>query len=236
MSTKENIWAIIPAAGIGTRMKSETPKQYLKIQNKCVLEYTLERFCFNPLIEGVVVALAEEDPYWPKLSISNHEKIMIVNGGVERCHSVLNGLKTLANKAKAADWVMVHDAARPCLREDDIETLIKKVNEKGTGGILAVPVRDTMKRVDSANCVSETVDRTGLWHALTPQMFRLAELTLAIENALDNGIQVTDEAQALELLNTQPQIVEGHPDNIKITHPEDLLLADLFLSQQGKLS
>jgi 2-C-methyl-D-erythritol 4-phosphate cytidylyltransferase len=236
MSKKEKIWAIIPAAGIGTRMQSETPKQYLKIQDKYILEYTLERFCFHPLIEGVVVALAEGDPYWPNLSISSHEKIMIVNGGVERCHSVLNGLKTLVSKAKDTDWVMVHDAARPCLRDDDIEKLISTVSEKGLGGILAVPVRDTMKRVDNSNCVSDTVDRTGLWHALTPQMFRLTELTLAIESALDNGIQVTDEAQALELLNTKPQIIEGHPDNIKITHPEDLLLADLFLSQQGKLS
>lgn len=235
MTTEQGkIWVVIPAAGIGTRMSSETPKQYMKIQNKCILEHTLERFCFYPEIDGVVVALAEGDPYWSSLSISSNEKLMVTSGGEERCHSVLNGLRYLDEFAQGDDWVLVHDAARPCLRVEDIKKLINTVIEKGGGGLLAVPVRDTMKRADNKNCVTETVDRSGLWHALTPQMFRLADLRTAIENALAEGMLVTDEAQAMELCGVSPLLIEGHSDNIKITLPLDILLAELFLSQQGK--
>jgi 2-C-methyl-D-erythritol 4-phosphate cytidylyltransferase len=232
MPEHAKFWGVIPAAGIGTRMETDIPKQYLKIRGKCILEYTLERFCHFPRISGVVVALAETDPYWPTLSISSHEKLMQTTGGEERCHSVLNGLRRLAEVAAPDDWVLVHDAARPCVRVEDIEKLIDKVSAEGIGGLLAVPVRDTMKRADKLNCVTETVDRAGLWHALTPQMFRLAKLAEAIENALQQELLVTDEAQAMEFHKKPPLLVEGHPDNIKVTHPRDLLLAELFLSQQ----
>jgi 2-C-methyl-D-erythritol 4-phosphate cytidylyltransferase len=234
MTEQGKIWVVIPAAGIGTRMSSETPKQYMKIQNKCILEHTLEQFCFYPGIDGVVVALADGDPYWSSLSISSNEKLMVTSGGEERCHSVLNGLRYLDDFAQGDDWVLVHDAARPCLRVEDIEKLINTVSEQGRGGLLAVPVRDTMKRADSSNSVTETVDRLGLWHALTPQMFRLAELKTAIENALAEGMLVTDEAQAMEFSGISPLLIEGHSDNIKVTLPLDILLADLFLSQQRK--
>ncbi len=232
MSAQTKIWAVIPAAGIGHRMQADVPKQYLKIKGKCILEHTLERFCFHPGISAVVVALAENDPWWPDLGIARHEKIIRTSGGKERCHSVLNGLRTLAEIAAAEDWVMVHDAARPCLRGEDMDKLIATVTGTGKGGLLAIPVRDTMKRTDNENRVTETVDRNRLWHALTPQMFRLAELSGAIDNAIQQAQLVTDEAQAMESQQSPPILVEGHPDNIKVTHPRDLILAELFLSQQ----
>ena len=232
MGTQSKYWAVIPAAGIGNRMQSEVPKQYLKIHGKCILEHTLEIFCSKPEIHGVVVALAAEDPYWPTLNISSHEKIIQVTGGKERCHSVLNGLGAIEKLADSDDWVMVHDAARPCLRTEDIDKLIQEVSKGASGAILAMPVRDTMKRTDSSNVVQETVEREHLWHALTPQMFRLSELIVAIENALEKSILVTDEAQAMEFCSKPPVLVEGHGDNIKVTHPRDLLLAETILSRQ----
>ncbi len=234
MPESGKIWAVIPAAGIGTRMQADVPKQYLKIKGKCLLEYTLERFCSSAAISAVVVALAKNDNWWPELGIAGHEKLIQTTGGLERCHSVLNGLRALAEVAAADDWVLVHDAARPCLRPEDMNKLITEVSGSGKGGLLAVPVRDTMKRADESNQIIETVDRIGLWHALTPQMFRLAELTRAIESALQQGRLVTDEAQAMEYQHSQPLLVEGHADNIKVTHPRDLILAELFLSQQEK--
>ncbi|MFT5134790.1 MAG: 2-C-methyl-D-erythritol 4-phosphate cytidylyltransferase [Gammaproteobacteria bacterium] len=232
MSELAKIWAVIPAAGIGTRMQTDIPKQYLKIRGKCILEYTLERFCSHPDIQGVIVAVSDSDHYWSTLSIASHKKITRVTGGEERCHSVQNGLHALGEVAAPDDWVMVHDAARPCLRVEDIDKLIIQISKGKTGGLLAVPVRDTMKRANKSNHVKETVDRVDLWHALTPQMFRLSELTGAIDTALQQQLLVTDEAQAMEYYEQAPLLVEGHPDNIKITHPRDLILAELFLLQQ----
>ena len=232
MSIRSKYWAMVPAAGIGSRMQSEMPKQYLKIRGKCILEYTLERFCSYPDIQGVVVALAAEDPYWSNLKIASHEKLILVTGGKERCHSVLNGLRSIEKLAEANDWVMVHDAARPCLLADDIDKLIQETNKGASGVILATPVRDTMKRAYHSNIVKETVEREYLWHALTPQMFRLSELISALENALEQSLLVTDEAQAMEFCSKPPILVEGHVDNIKVTHPRDLLLAETILSHQ----
>jgi len=236
VSAKDKIWAVIPATGIGSRMEADIPKQYLQIKGKCILEYTLEKFCHYPRIEGIVIALAENDKYWPGLSISSNKKIIQTIGGAERCHSVLNGLRCLGNVAASNDWVLVHDAVRPCVRVEDIEKLIDSVGAGVKGGLLAVPVRDTMKRADKTNCVTETVDRSGLWHALTPQMFRLAELIAALEHTLRDKLLVTDEAQAMEFHKVNPLLVEGHPDNIKVTHPRDLLLAELYLLEQEKNS
>jgi 2-C-methyl-D-erythritol 4-phosphate cytidylyltransferase len=231
MSDKEKIWTVIPAAGIGTRMGAEIPKQYMKIQDKCILEYTLERFCFTPRIDGVVVALAENDPFWPTLSISSHEKLMYTTGGAERCHSVLNGLRRLEEVAAGSDWVLVHDAARPCLTGSDIHQLIDTLKDDEVGGILALSSHDTLKNVAGLNII-KTIDRSRIWRALTPQMFRYEELKRALEEAADKGSVVTDEASALELKGLQPKIVEGRPDNIKITRPEDLPLANFYLEQQ----
>jgi 2-C-methyl-D-erythritol 4-phosphate cytidylyltransferase len=232
MATGLRYWAVIPAAGIGTRMQAEVPKQYISINNKVILEHTLDRFCSHPKIKGVVVAISNDDNIWESLDISSHPKIITVEGGVERCHSVLNGLRALSDQADINDWVLVHDAARPCLRKNDIDLLINTLDEHNVGGLLGLPARDTMKRADTTGTIQETVDREGLWHALTPQMFHLGVLTDSLENALFNDLLVTDEAQAIELYGLQPVLVEGHPDNIKITRNNDLALAELFLSQQ----
>ena len=234
--SSSNYWVVIPAAGIGTRMESECPKQYLKIQNKCILEHTVERFCSHPMIKGIVVALAKSDPYWSGLTVSQHEKVKICDGGEERCHSVLNSLHFLNSFADDSDWVLVHDAARPCLRKDDIDKLLNELEQHPVGGILALPVRDTMKRSGQNNEIDTTVEREGLWHALTPQMFRLQQLEEAISKVLERGLMVTDEAQAVEAMGLKPKLVQGHPDNIKVTLPSDLALAELFLSQQENMN
>lgn len=225
-------WAVVPAAGIGSRMGAGIPKQYLPINGHPLLEYTLSRFCQHPQISAVVAVIAKDDLYWPELGISVHGKIRRADGGRERMHSVLSGLRLLEREADADDWVLVHDAARPCIRGSDISQLIEKLQSHAVGGLLGWPVRDTMKRVAENDEIIETIDRTGLWHALTPQMFRLGELKAALEAALASGRIVTDEAQAIELIGQQPKFIKGAPDNIKITLTTDLELAEIYIRAQ----
>lgn len=233
MNKKQNIRVIIPAAGVGRRMGTDTPKQYLLLNEKTVIEHTLDVLNTHDAISEIVVAVSKEDEYWSGLNIDLSKPLHIVSGGKERCDSVLNGLKFLENKAGANDWVLVHDAARPCLRNEDLTLLLEELQEHEVGGILAVPVRDTMKRsIENTNIIKETVDRENLWHALTPQMFRFGLLKNALESALNNNEVITDEASAVELAGYQPILVEGHADNLKITRPEDLALAAFFLRQQ----
>jgi 2-C-methyl-D-erythritol 4-phosphate cytidylyltransferase len=214
-------------------MEAEIPKQYLKLHGTTIIEHTLKRLASVPRISGVVVAVSADDPYWKKLKLPDQQNIIVTEGGEERCHSVLNGLKRLTEIAKPDDWVLVHDAARPCVRRTDIEKLIAQTAAHPTGGLLGMPVADTVKRVDDEQNVVTTVDRNGLWRALTPQLFRLGKLINAIENALAKGIMVTDEAAAIELAGEHPHMVEGCADNIKITRPADLELAEFFLQQQA---
>ncbi|MGQ0658450.1 MAG: 2-C-methyl-D-erythritol 4-phosphate cytidylyltransferase [Chromatiales bacterium] len=225
-------WAVIPAAGLGARMGAQLPKQYLPLRGRAILEHTVERFSRHPRISSVMVAISAEDRHWEQLSCASLSKVRRITGGAERCHSVLNALKALAGDASAGDWVLVHDAARPCLRASDIDKMIDVLSGHPIGGILAVPVRDTMKRADAGGGIMATVDRNGLWHALTPQMFHLGVLADAIEQAIVRGQLVTDEAQAMELIGHVPLLVEGHPDNIKVTQPQDLTLAELYLRHQ----
>lgn len=228
MSDTERYWAVIPAAGAGKRMQSDVPKQYLQINGKPIIEYTLEVFIKHPDIESVIVAISDTDEYWNELPVSKHPKVKTTEGGFERCHSVMNCLDYLSDIADENDWVLVHDAARPCLKSTDIDKLINNVS--GTdGGLLALPVRDTMKRSNDRH-VSETVSREGLWHALTPQMFRLHNLQLALKAVIDSRELVTDESLAMERAGYRPLLVEGRPDNIKVTHNEDLYLATLYLT------
>ena len=230
MTDAVRFWAVIPAAGTGTRMQTDLPKQYLTINGRRIIEYSLATFCAHAQIAGVVVALATDDKMWPELSIARHQKIKTTAGGKERCHSVLNCLHALSRRAGAHDWVLVHDAARPCIRGEDIEQLITTLRDHPVGGLLALPVRDTMKRAvndkDNGQHVSATVNRQGLWHALTPQMFRLGPLTRALEEAIQKGQMVTDESQAMELAGFRPRLVEGRAENIKVTRPSDLKLAE----------
>jgi 2-C-methyl-D-erythritol 4-phosphate cytidylyltransferase len=208
------------------------PKQYLTLAGKTVLEHTLLRFCSHPDISGIVVAVAPDDRRWEQLKIPCQKPLFRVSGGSERCHSVLSALSALCAHAAPDDWVLVHDAARPCVRPVDIQRMINELKDDPVGGLLATPVCDTMKRSNESHVVRETVDRTLLWHALTPQMFRLQALHVALERAITDGIPVTDESSAMEHAGQMPRLVQGHADNIKITHPQDLALAEFFLRQQ----
>jgi len=220
---------VVPAAGVGARMQADRPKQYLPLLGKTVIEHTLQGLLRHPRIRGIVVAISSDDGWWPEIKVETDKPLWVAAGGDERCHSVLSALQALAARADARDWVLVHDAARPCLRGTDIDELIHRCQAHPVGGLLAVPVRDTLKRADATRTVLETVDRERLWQAQTPQMFRLGELRAALQQALDAHALVTDEASAMERAGHAPLLVEGHADNLKITHPEDLLLAELFL-------
>ncbi|MBA53372.1 MAG: 2-C-methyl-D-erythritol 4-phosphate cytidylyltransferase [Pseudomonadales bacterium] len=233
MTTSTRIWCVVPAAGVGKRFGSALPKQYLQLSNKTVVENTLGRLLSLEEIAQVVVALSSEDQHFKSLGVARHSRIKTVIGGDERCHSVLNGLRYLSGVGDERDWVLVHDVARPCVRAADIRKLLQQVDQfDAVGGILANPVRDTMKRANRINQIEATVDRNQLWHALTPQLFRLGALRGAIESALSDGVMVTDESAAMERLGHQPLLVEGHYDNIKITHPQDLALTELYIQQQ----
>ena len=231
MNKNRKIWVVIPAAGVGRRMKTTAPKQYLLLIDKTVIEHTLAVFDAHASVSEIVVAVSKDDEYWSDLNIKLSKPLHKVNGGTERCDSVLNALIYLEDKAGADDWVLVHDAARPCLRQEDLTLLLNTLEKHEVGGILAVPVRDTMKRSDNHGLIKETVERDNLWHALTPQMFRYGLLSEALERALSNKEVITDEASAIESAGKQPLLVEGHADNIKITRPEDLALAAFFLNQ-----
>ncbi len=232
MSSKPSFWAVVPAAGIGKRMGSEIPKQYLPLGGRMVIEHTLARLASHPKINKIVVSIGADDHYWKDVLHPTAAEVVSVTGGAERCDSVFNGLQALRGEAAADDWVLVHDAARPCLRIADIEKLMATLKEHPVGGVLGLPVADTMKRSDVAGTIIETVSRARLWRALTPQMFRFGMLYHALSRARDSDVLITDEASAIEWTGFSPRMVEGHGDNIKITQPHDLSLAALYLQQQ----
>jgi 2-C-methyl-D-erythritol 4-phosphate cytidylyltransferase len=227
-----DLWAVVPAAGVGRRMGTDVPKQYLALRGRPVIEHALSRLLAFPRIAGVCVAIGEDDGYWAETAYACHPDVTVVVGGAERRDSVINALTALSARASPDDWVLVHDAARPCVRLADIERLVERVTAVGHGGLLGRPVHDTMKRSDATGSVLETVDRTGLWHAFTPQMFRLGPLLDGLTRAIAAGVGVTDEAGAMEWAGEPPVMVEGHADNLKITRAEDLALADYLLSRQ----
>lgn len=221
MTTK--FWLVIPAAGVGARMAADRPKQYLQIAGRCILEHTLYCFLDHPGLLGAVVCVAVDDPYWPQLQVANDARIRRAPGGRERADSVLAGLQALlAEGARAGDWVLVHDAARPNLAREDLERLLDSLADDPVGGLLAVPARDTLKRAASDGRVAETVDRSVIWQAYTPQMFRLGALHEALTQALEECVAVTDEASAMEWAGQSPRLIEGRADNLKVTRPEDL--------------
>ncbi|MCB1749627.1 MAG: 2-C-methyl-D-erythritol 4-phosphate cytidylyltransferase [Gammaproteobacteria bacterium] len=225
------LFAIVPAAGIGRRMGGERPKQYLDIAGRSVLEHTLARIAAQPGIVRVVVPVAAHDERFAHLTLP--PVCVAVTGGAERCHSVLAGLDALAGEAADDDWVLVHDAARPCVRGGDIARMVEELAGDAVGGILAVRVRDTLKQCAADGRIERTVPREGLWQAQTPQMFRYRLLREAIAGALAAGVVVTDEAEAVERAGHVPRVVAGHGDNLKITQPEDLDLAARILAAQG---
>jgi 2-C-methyl-D-erythritol 4-phosphate cytidylyltransferase len=225
-----SIIAIVPAAGVGRRFGGETPKQYLTLHGTTVMEHTLALLLSQPQIGRVIVALHPDDTRWQTLPVFADARIERVAGGDERCHSVRNALAHGLERQPTAQWALVHDVARPCCPRGDIDKLIRQLGHHPVGGLLAAPVSDTLKRVDAMQQVQETVDRASLWAALTPQLFRARLLLDALDVCLARGVLVTDEAQALEAIGLSPQVVEGSRRNLKITRPEDLALAEYFLS------
>lgn len=225
------VWCVVPAAGIGTRMQVERPKQYLSFRGATLLDATISRLLACDSIEKIIVCLNEKDDYWQHSSYSNHVRVETTTGGSERAGTVLSGIEKLTDNAGQADWVLVHDAARPCVRTVDVQLLINQAIEKQQGAILATPIHDTVKFVEDKRSL-RTVARESLWRALTPQIFKLEELKTALLQAKELGLVVTDEASAIEHMNKAVHIVEGSPDNIKVTHPADIDLANFYINQQ----
>ncbi|ACY85712.1 2-C-methyl-D-erythritol 4-phosphate cytidylyltransferase [Edwardsiella piscicida] len=228
-----SIVAIVPAAGIGSRMQRATPKQYLTLNGKTILEHAVTALFAHPAVRRAIVALHPQDTGFDALPLAADRRVSRVTGGATRAESVLAALLA----ADDADWVLVHDAARPCLRPDDLAHLMACVDAAHQGAILATPVCDTMKRAEAGlPLIAHTVARQDLWHALTPQLFPRALLIQCLQRALREGATVTDEASALEHCGYHPRLVSGRSDNIKVTRPEDLALAEFYLARHASLT
>lgn len=227
-------WVVIPAAGRGTRMGESLPKQYLELAGKPVIEHAASVFLEHAGCAGLVVAIAEDDQIWPSLSLAKHPRVAVTVGGGQRSDSVRAGLAALEAHCDEQDWILVHDAARPCLSTQELSRLLADLSADAVGGLLAAHVVDTLKRADDQHRVAETVNRERLWRALTPQMFRFGLLRRALHAAASEAVTVTDESQAIERLGFKPRLVAGNADNIKITLPEDLVRAENILAQRAR--
>ncbi len=227
-----NFFALIPAAGSGSRMGNELPKQYLSLAGRPMIYHALHRLCNSSRINGVFVVLARDDEEWKKHDWSefSHKLAVMYCGGETRAESVINGLQAAREISSISDedWVLVHDAARPCLSESQLDRLVDELSEDEVGGLLAVPVADTLKRSGAGKRVERTEPRENLWQAQTPQMFRYHMLMRALSMA--GGTVMTDDAGAIEALGLRPKLVLSDTRNLKVTYPQDLVLAELILS------
>lgn len=212
-------------------MQGDVPKQYLPLAGKSVIEHSLAPFLAEQRVDGLVVALRPDDEVWPRVAPHTEKPLLTAPGGAERSDSVLAALEALGERVGEDEWVLVHDAARPCLRIGDLAKLIGTLEDDPVGGLLAVPAHDTLKRVGPGGRVEATIDRGQVWLAQTPQMFRLGLLRSALREAAASGTRITDEASALERAGFHPRVVEGHSDNLKVTRPADLHLAELLLDR-----
>lgn len=226
-------WVVVPAAGRGARFGGEVPKQYLDLLGRPLIEHTLRGLLAHPLISGVMVALSPNDPHWPGWRELESKPVLTCMGGGERADSVLAGLLALPDSVAKDAWVLVHDAARPCIKSMDLSRLFAALKSDPVGALLAAPVRDTVKRSDAEARVEATIPRGSLWRALTPQAFRRDSLVRALEAAQRAGETVTDEAMAMERLGLKPLLVEGSEDNLKVTTPADLAVAESILRRMG---
>ena len=214
-------------------MHTDRPKQYLKLRGRALIEHSLNLFLQAPWVEGVVVVLAPADEEFAKLGMGRHWKVHTASGGVTRVESVLAGLRRvqeLAGEKPGFSYILIHDAARPCVTREDVERLRDAATDEH-GGLLAVPVADTIKRAESSRAAA-TVDRRDLWRAQTPQMFRLDLLRKTLEDCVAQGVEVTDDARAMEAAGYRPRLIPGRESNIKVTNPEDLALAEFWLARQ----
>ena len=233
-------WMVIPATGVGQRMQADRPKQYLQLDRKTLIEYTLDNVLSHDAICGAVVVLDEQDEYWPQLAYRHVKPVLLCNGGSQRHHSVFNGLNHLRKTIAGDPMVLIHDAVRPFVQHNDLDSLLEAANRNQQGALLAVPLSDTLKLADHSQCVKSTHPRDRLWRALTPQAFRLNIILAAIASVIKNNLEITDDASAMELMGYHPKLVQGSALNIKITHPDDIHLAQLVLkyyqSPQADLS
>ncbi len=227
-------FALIPAAGSGSRIGETLPKQYIQLAGKPMIHHAIDTLCDDKRIAHVIVVLSPNDAHWQQYDWSAYtSKLVVLNcGGTTRAESVLNGLSSLATSIAINDddWVMVHDAARPCLTSEQLTKLIDELTDDDVGGLLATPVADTLKRGDASQRVTATEPREALWQAQTPQMFRYRLLTNALSNT--DGINVTDDASAIEAMGFHPKLVLGDSRNFKVTYPQDLALAELILHKR----
>ena len=224
-------WALVPAAGSGRRFGGEVPKQYLQVAGKPLIAHALDALLSHPCIDGVVVAVAAGDPHWPGWTRLHGKPVITCMGGGERAESVLAALRALPSACGDDTLLLVHDAARPNLRAGDLDKLLEAATRHADGAILAAPVRDTIKRADDRHCIATTEPREALWRALTPQAFTRGVLVQALERARADGVVATDEAMAVERLGRRPRLVEGREDNLKVTTPADLALAEFLLGR-----
>ena len=230
-----NCFLIIPASGSGSRMKTSMPKQYLKLENGLsILDQSLKTLLKMDDILGCVIAIPQDDEHFHTSAYQKNGKILaIARGGQERFHSVLNALNTLSEFANEDDWVLVHDAVRPCIKANDVQSLINELRDGDDGGILATPVVDTLKLADNSE-VQQTVNREGLFLAQTPQMFKFGVLIKALENIVCNNMHITDEAEAVAQIGGKVKIIIGSKNNIKITVADDLQLANYYIENYNE--
>jgi len=233
-------WVVVPAGGVGSRMQAEVPKQYLSVLGASILEHTLRRLLTHPRIDGVVVAVAADDSLWRNLAVpAGPKSVLYCIGGADRAASVEAGLMALPDDIGAMDWVLVHDAARPCVRHQDLDRLFGALETaEVAGALLAAPVRDTLKQClePQATTVRSTVDRALYWRAFTPQAFRRGELLASLRTARVAGRQITDEASAMESHPLPIRLIESSEDNIKLTTQSDLAMVEFILQKQAASS
>ena len=226
-------WVVVPAAGRGTRFGSPLPKQYLQVAGQPLIAHTLAALLSHPLVEGALVAISANDADWPGWTAFQEKPVLTCVGGDTRAQSVLAALEALPAAVRADDFVLVHDAARPNLRSEDLQQLLERGRADPVGAILAAPVRDTLKRAGDDGGIDGTEPRQHLWRAMTPQLFRRFQLTRALQEAGKADVEVTDESMAMELQGLRPLLIEGNEDNLKVTTPADLARFEYILSQRG---
>ena len=231
-----SVWAVVPAAGSGRRMAAEVPKQYLKLNGVPILEHTLRALLACPDIRGVMVVLDPSDRRADAIPSLSDPRVLTAAGGAERADSVLAGLQAVSLEASAQDWVLVHDAARPCVSVALLQSLITACVSENVGAVMAQASVDTLKRISDDNRVVETLDRKAIWRAQTPQMFKLGELSAALSEALAHDIAITDESMAMERAGYPVSILEGPSTNIKVTLPADLEFAEIILRRLNEES
>ncbi len=228
--SRQKYFCIIAAAGVGQRMGSNLPKQYSTIAGRTLLEWAIDPFLNSPKIERIIVALSKDDCWFAQLAISKNPKITTAVGGAIRYQSVLSALHSLSNTASNDDWVIVHDAARPNFKLEDLNKLINTVGDHPVGGILGTPLSDSLKKVNFENSIESNIPREGLWRAWAPQIFRYGLLVSSHEKCLNDNYSVTDESSAIHYLGYQSLMVSGRSDNFKVTTPEDFEMMSKLLT------